>query len=128
MWDKKNNIFQNPFVLSAGISALLSGLASIRPFSTEAMKFINMAIPPFSLILSYGLAWILAKVHPLSISEHYALSRLKERENRIRECIAAEGISPQAERELKRELDAVILEKSQIGKTGIIISESHLDN
>nr|DAQ50842.1 MAG TPA: hypothetical protein [Caudoviricetes sp.] len=128
MWDKKNNIFQNPFLLSTGISALLSGLASIRPISTEVMKFINMAIPPFSLILSYGLAWILAKVNPLSISEHYALSRLKAREKLIRKDIAAGGISQQTERALKRELDAVILEKSQIGKTGIIISESHLDN
>ncbi len=128
MGDKKNNIFQNPFVLSAGISAILSGLASTFQAGAEAMKLINIVIPPSSLILSYVLAWILAKVHPLSISEHYALSRLKERENRIRECLAAEGISPQAERELKRDLDAVILEKSQIGKTGIIISESHLDN
>ena len=92
MWDKKNNIFQNPFLLSTGISALLSGLASIRPISTEIMKFINMAIPPFSLILSYGLAWILAKVNPLSISEHYALSRLKAREKLIRKDIAAGGI------------------------------------
>lgn len=128
MWDKKNNIFQNPFLLSAGISAILSGLASTFQVGTEAMKLINIVIPPSSLMLSYVLAWILAKVNPLSISEHYALSRLKAREKRIRKDIDTGGISQKTERELKKELDAIILEKSQIGKTGIIISESHLDN
>ncbi len=128
MWDKKNNIFQNPFLMSAGISAILSGLASTFQVGAEAMKLINIFIPPSSLMLSYALAWILAKVNPLSISEHYALSRLKKREKRIREYIAAGGISPQTERMLKEELDAIIWEISQIGKTGIIISESHLDN
>lgn len=53
MSEKKTNILQNPFILSAGISGILSAIASIGSFDADTMKIVNVVIPPLSLGLSY---------------------------------------------------------------------------
>lgn len=124
MEDKKTTIFQNPLLLSAAISGMLGALASTYPFDAVIIKVINVAIPPISIVLSYVLAWVIAKFYTLSVAEQLALSRLKAREKRIREDLKIGGMSPNTQKKLEKELDDIIWEKSQIGKAGSIVSES----
>ncbi|MDU4299574.1 MAG: hypothetical protein E7I45_01150 [Eikenella corrodens] len=124
MGDKKTNIFQNPFVLATGISGILSAAASTYPFDPETMKLINIAIPPGSFVLSYVLAWVTAKFYTLSVPEQRALSRLEARAKRIRKDLDSEDISFETQEKLKKELEAIFWEKSQIGKDSNVISES----
>jgi len=128
MEDKKPTIFQNPLVLSTAISGILSAVVSVCSFGAGAMKIINVAIPPISIILSYILAWVTAKFYTLSVPEQPALSKMEAREKRIRKDLKAGGISPGIQKKLEKELDDIVWEKSQIGKAGSIVSESHFNN
>lgn len=128
MEDKKATIFQNPLLWSAAISGMLSTLASTYPFDLGTMKVINVFIPPLGIILSYVLALVTAKLYTLSVPEQLALSRLKAREKRIRKDLKIGGMSLKTQENLEKELDDIIWEKSQIGKTGSVVSESHLND
>lgn len=123
MSEKKTNILQNPFILSAGISGILSAIASIGSFDADTMKIVNVVIPPLSLALSYMMAWITAKFYTLSIQEQQALSKLKAREKRIRKELKKGGISQTMQKKLEKELDDIVWEKSQIGKENTLIGE-----
>ncbi len=123
MSEKKTNILQNPFILSAGISGILSAIASICSFDADTMTIVNVVIPPLSLTLSYVMAWITAKFYTLSIQEQQALSKLKAREKRIRKELKKDGISEAMQKKLEKELDDIVWEKSQIGKENTLIGE-----
>ena len=124
MGDKKATIFQDPFLLSAAISGILGALIGTYPLDAGVMKVINVVIPPVSIVLSYVLAWIIAKFYTLSVAEQLALSRLTAREKRIRKDLKAGDMSTETQEILKKELDNIILEKSQIGRTDSVVSES----
>lgn len=123
MSNKKNNIWQNPALPAAGIAALLSSLASSLDFNSQMMKIINACIPPLSIFLSYVIAWVTAKFYTLSIEEQRVISRLTAREKRIRNELKNDDISPKLQKELKQELENIVRQKCQIGKSGIVVAE-----
>lgn len=124
MSNKKNNIWENPVMLATGIATILSALASSLYFNPQTMKMINTCIPPLSIILSYVIAWLTAKIYPFSIDEQRALSRLDARQKIICNELKKGNISKITQEKLKQELEDIVLQKSQIGKSGTVVDET----